>query len=75
MQVHAASYASQFKRLSTREKIGGVQLPDFSNTRIYTKTESGISDAEYEKAIIEQAIKDQGTGKFQNDSAGFDQLV
>jgi hypothetical protein len=75
MQINAANYVSQLKQLSTREKIAGVQLPDFSNTRIYTKTESGISDGEYEKAIIEQAIKDQAAGKFQNESAGFNLLA
>jgi hypothetical protein len=75
MQVHAASYASQFRRLSTREKIGGVPLPDFSDIHVYTKTKSGVSDADYEKAIIEQAIKDQAAGKFQNESAGFNLLA
>ncbi|WKY44318.1 hypothetical protein Q5O14_17150 [Eubacteriaceae bacterium ES2] len=75
MQVSAASYVSQFKRLSTREKIAGLQLPDFTDVHVYTKTESGISDSQYEKAIIEQAIKDQAAGKFQNESAGFNLLA
>ncbi|MDO9492734.1 MAG: hypothetical protein Q7J41_10970 [Acetobacterium sp.] len=56
-------------------KIAGVRLPDFTDVHVNTKKESGISDCEYEQAIVEQAIMDQKAGKFQNESVGFNKLA
>lgn len=52
-----------------------IKLPDFNDVTFFTKKKTGTSDSEYTKSIVEQAVKDQKAGKFQNDSQGFNQLM
>ncbi|MDD3306429.1 MAG: hypothetical protein PHO29_04935 [Acetobacterium sp.] len=75
MYVTNNTYATQNRVFSGTGKIAGVRLPDFTDVHVNTKKKSGISDSEYEQAIIAQAIKDQKAGKFQNESAGFNKLA
>lgn len=75
MYVSNNSSVTQSRAFSNTGKIGGVSLPDFDSVFVYTKKKSDISDSDYEKAIVEQAAKDQATEKFQNESQGFNTLA
>jgi hypothetical protein len=66
---------AQSHLLSGTEKQGNVQLPDYTDFHLNTKTAPAMSDDKYRSAIIEQAKKDQAAGKFQSESAGFKSLV
>ncbi|WP_313072948.1 hypothetical protein [Lacrimispora sp.] len=66
---------AQSHLLSGMEKRGNVQLPDYTDFHLNTKTAPAMSDDKYRAAIIEQAKKDQEAGKFQSESAGFRSLV
>lgn len=66
---------AQSHLLSGTEKRGNVQLPDYTDFHLNTKTAPAMSDDKYRAAIIEQAKKDQEAGKFQSESAGFRSLV
>lgn len=66
--------ASQFRQFSGTEKIGGIALPDFDDDYVYTSKKTRKSKSDYKKEIIEQAIKDQAEGVFQNKSDGYRNL-
>jgi len=69
--VHAI-HQYQFTKTGS---IGGVHVPDYNNVYVYTKKKSGLSDADFQKKIVEQAYKDFAEGKFQNQSADFNKLM
>ncbi|WP_099466809.1 hypothetical protein [Konateibacter massiliensis] len=69
------SNATQNRASSYTGSIAGIRLPNFNADYVYSKKKSGSSDSEYKKAIVEQAIKDQAAGKFQNESYEFVQLM
>lgn len=75
MYVRNDSQITQNHVFSAGGKIGGIPLPDFNNSNVYTNKKTGTSDSEYKKSIVEQAVKDQAEGKFQNESQGFNQLM
>jgi len=67
--------ATQFRGVPRAGKAAGIHLPNFNDVNVYTEKKTDTSESKYKKAIIEQAIKDQSRGKFQNESQGFNQLM
>lgn len=74
MRIDNYNTFTQSRLLST-EKIGNVPLPDYTKFNFNTRKAPAMSDEKYKQAIIEQAEKDQSSGKFQSDSTGFRSLV
>lgn len=73
--MHINNIVTQNRVFSGTCTISGIHLPNFNDAFVYTKQKSSISESQYRKAIVEQAIKDQAEGKFQTDSDGFNQLA
>ncbi len=60
---------------SNAQRIGGVSMPDYNDVMNYTKSDPKMSDDKFHAAIAQQAKKDFESGKFQNDSSGFNALI
>lgn len=75
MQINLNSISSQRRFMSGMGSIGGISLPDFNGDYVYSRKKSGVSEGEYRKQIMEQAYQDYETGKFQNQSDGFVELM
>lgn len=75
MQINSVNSSLQIQKYATNGSIGGIRLPDFLDEYTYTRTVSGMSNAEFKKLIEEQAYTDYSNGKFQNQSADFIRLM
>lgn len=75
MQVNSANTSLYQRSFSGTGSIGGIHLPDFNDSYVFSKQKSGISDTEYKKQIVEQAYIDYANGQFQNKSEGFNKLM
>lgn len=75
MQVNLRNGSLQQGCFFGTGKIGGVPLPNFDDSNVFSKKKSGVKDAEYRKQIVEQAYQDFAKGKFQNKSEGFNRLM
>lgn len=75
MQINSSNDLLKKGYFSGTGSIGGICLPDFHDTYVFSKKKSGISKEEYRKQIREQAYKDFAKGQFQNKSEGFNRLM
>lgn len=75
MNVNIANVSLQQRQFRGTNVISGIHLPDFNDKYVFSKQKSNVSDAEYERQIIEQAYKDFKNGQFQNKSEGFNNLM
>ncbi|MDE6925593.1 MAG: hypothetical protein K2P59_10100 [Acetatifactor sp.] len=75
MQINLSGGSLVERSFSGTGSIGGIHLPDFNDKYVFSKKESGISNEEYRKQIVEQAYKDFAKGQFQNKSEGFNRLM
>ncbi|WP_199884031.1 hypothetical protein [Anaerosinus massiliensis] len=74
MRIENYNTFAQSQLVSNTKKTGNAKLPDYTGFQFNTKTAPAMSEGKYQKAIIDQAKKDQAAGKFQSDSAGFRSL-
>jgi hypothetical protein len=75
MRIENYNSFPQTPLLSDTSKRKNLQLPDYTDWHSNTQTVPSMSNKQYNKAIIEQAKKDQAAGKFQSESAGFRSLA
>lgn len=75
MQFNSVVVSLQYRSFSGTGSIGGIHLPDFEDIYVYSRKQSGISDEEYKRQIVEQAYKDYQKGNFQNTSNAFNRLM
>lgn len=75
MRIKNCNNFTQSHLFSDTVKRETVQSPDYTDWHSNTQTAPTMSNKKYNKAIIEQAKKDQAAGKFQSESAGFRSLA
>lgn len=57
MRLNSVSTSLQFCCFSGTGSIGGIHLPDFSDTYVYSKKKSGLSDDEYRNVLLNKHIR------------------
>lgn len=75
MQISSSNGSLQNRYFSGTGSIGGIHLPDFHDTYVFSRKQSGTSEEEYRRQIRKQAYEDFEKGQFQNKSEGFNRLM
>lgn len=75
MNISRVDMAAKQNFGSNTRSIGGIQLPNFNSSYVYSQNKTDTSSLEYGERIKKQAYMDYANGKFQNMSANFNRLL